>query len=557
MADTTFVDGSTLVTAEWLNDVNDIVYKEQPYLNAFSYFSEAEQVAVKAYSYAVDVTTALQAAMNAAYAAQVKLYTPSGGYLVTGLDVPGTNDNTGKAKTFRMFGEGFGEAGVIGLKNAGTVLYSTTDAPILHYDATAANNGSGTVEIAHLAVYGNSTTPVVNLESFYGTSTIHDCVICQDGIGNGLEINWGATYTIENCYITGASYAATSLGAARTGIGFYAAQNTSSCGLQKMVGCTVAGWHTPIQLGVTGGPAYTYAPQVVRCEIAYCYTGIVLSPFCEHAVVEGCYFEGADGGSYVVDKGNYNHVLNNFFFYSTGSLGSYTMLTSTDPSKFGGRYEGNTFYLFNVASTGIDVASNAVDGGPSKVISRNHFIQSATTANVVGIKLAGVDPRVEMLSNDFQPAGAWTGSNSYKVNDISTSSDTTTGTAVYGMTLAQSKTGALTVPRLGRGAHNIAVDPTVLNNTNVAAGVLTIGELSAFTFTPTSNVSITSIAAPNLPDKTFSIHVTATAFTVTFTQGTLLKLTGSTNLATGANGCWLTFQVKPGGVCWETSRIVY
>ena len=284
-------------------------------------------------------------------------------------------------------------------------------------------NGIGEVEIDHLALWGSSATPVVSLDTFYGLSSIHHFNLVQSGVGNGVQINWGATYEIHNSYIVGASYAAINLGAARTGVGVYVAQSTSSSGLQSIRKFTVAGWNTPIQIGVPGGTSYAYAASITDVEISYCYKGIWLTDRCESASVSECYFEGQDAGFCVLDDGNYNRVKDSFFFFSSGSLSAYVMLSSTMAAKFGSRYEGNTFYMFNVANTvGLDISSNAVNGGPGKVASRNHFILSAGTAGVIGLRINGVDPRVEVASNDFQPAGAWTGAGTLRINNISTSS---------------------------------------------------------------------------------------------------------------------------------------
>ena len=526
--------------------------------SAFEFMTVAQIADARAYTYTLDLTAPLQVAMNAAYTAGRELHIPAGGYKVTGLAIPGTNNNAGKAHRFRIYGDGWGEAGVIALKNSGSVLYSVTNAPILNYTATVAGTGNGEVEIDHLLIYGTSAVPVISMDTFYGLSSIHHINLAQSGTGNGIQINFGATYDIHRCYITGASYTAINLGAARTGVGVYIAQGTNSAGLQAIRQCTVAGWNTCIQLGVSGGAFYVYAPFVSNCETSYCYKGIWLTDRCESATVSQTYFEGQDAGYCVLDDGNYNRVKDCFFFFSSGSLSAYTMLSSTAASKFGSRYEGNTFYLFNVTNTvGIDISSNAVNGGPGKVASRNHFVLFAGTAGVIGLRTNGVDPRIETASNDFQPAGAWTGTGTYKISNTSTSSDGTTGNAVYGLTQGQSLAGALTVPAIGRGAMNLAVEPTALNNTNIAAGVLTLGELSAYTLTPTVGVAVTSFSAPNLPDKTFSIHVTATAFAVTFTNGALLKLAGSANFVTGANGGWISFQIKPGGIAYETARVVY
>lgn len=526
-------------------------------INVFDYMTDEQVADVVGYTFVLDVTTAVQNAMEAAWEASSRLYCPSGGYKVTGLAQPGANSSQGKACVFEMYGDSFGEAGVIALKNRGTIFVSTTDAPIIRYTETVAGEGNGTVEIHHLAFWGTSTTPVIQLDTLFGISSFHHNTVVQSGTGDGVKIGWGATYELHHNYIVGASYTvATGLGAARTGRGVHFAQNTRSAGLQTIRKSTIAGWHTCVKIGEGASSIYTYAPHVDDCELAYYYRGVHLTEDCESGTVSNCYFEGQDLGVGVLDEGNYNRVQNNLFFFN--ATGGYTFIDSLKASKFGSRYTDNLFYAFDRPNTVcIDVRSNAVNGGPAKIIENNHFVLFAGTAGIIGIRLQGVDPRVHLAGNDFQPAGAWTGSGTYKLQDNSTSSDTTAGSGRYGFGFAQSLDGAVTVPSVGRGAVNLEVDATVRNNTHISAGVLTLGELSVFTFTPTSNVAITSFAAPNLPGKTFSIHVTATAFTVTFTHGALLKLTGSGNIATGANGAWLSFQVKAGGVAWLTSHIAY
>ena len=525
-------------------------------VSVFDFFTASQVSAVQAYTYSTDITSAVQVAMTAAQSSGRALYCPAGGYLVTGLTIPGVNTTQGKANRFCMYGDSFGEAGVIALQNRGTVFKSVTNAPIFDYQATVAGDGCGDIEISHIAMWGDSSTPVINIETLFGNSNLHHLTLVQSGTGDGIKIGWGATYEIYSSYITGASYAvASGLGAARTGLGVCLAQDTRSGGLQTVRKVTAAGWHTCIKVGAGATGAYTYAPMIDTCEMAFYYRGVHFTEDCESGTLSQCYFEGQDTGIGVLDEGNYNRVRDSLFFFNgTGN----TFIDSLKPAKFGSRYTGNVFYLFNGAtSTGVDIRSNAVAGGPAKVVEDNHFVLSAGTANVVGIKLQGVDPRVHLAGNDFQPAGAWTGSGTSKIADTSTSSDTTAGSARYGFGFAQSLDGSLTVPSVGRGSVNLEVEPLARNNTHIAAGVLMLGELSVFTLTPTGNVAITGFAAPNLPGKTFSIHVTATAFAVTFTNGALLKLAGSANLVTGANGCWISFQIKAGGVTWETGRVVY
>ena len=101
-------------------------------VSAFDYMTTAEIAAVQSYAYGVDMTATLQNAINQAFALQADLYIPAGGYLVTGLYLPGRvsggTDDRGKA--IRIYGQGTGEPYVVS-NPKGTVIKSNTNAPVL------------------------------------------------------------------------------------------------------------------------------------------------------------------------------------------------------------------------------------------------------------------------------------------------------------------------------------------------------------------------------------------------------------------------------------------
>jgi hypothetical protein len=118
MADTTFVDKQTVVSTAWLNDVNGIAYKEtgvytpagtgvvpttvrdklRQEISVFDFMTAAQIADVQAGTYAIDMTSALQAAVTAATGKS--LHVPAGGYLMSGRVL--VNSNT------EIFGEGRG-----------------------------------------------------------------------------------------------------------------------------------------------------------------------------------------------------------------------------------------------------------------------------------------------------------------------------------------------------------------------------------------------------------------------------------------------------------------
>ena len=132
-------------------------------VSVFDFMTTAEIAAVQAYTFVTSVQTACQAAIDAAYASKKNLFFPSGGYLVTGLIIPGTVDGAGtddRDKGWRMYGQGFGEP-FVHTNTGGTVIKSVTNAPVLADILGTASSSNGTIEIDHIRFDGTSTTPVV------------------------------------------------------------------------------------------------------------------------------------------------------------------------------------------------------------------------------------------------------------------------------------------------------------------------------------------------------------------------------------------------------------
>jgi hypothetical protein len=436
-------------------------------VSVFDFMNATQIATVQAYSFSTDVTTACQSALDAAHAANKNLYFPAGGYLVTGLTIPGTVNGVGtddRNKGFRIYGQGFGEP-FVHLNTGGTVIKSVTDAPVLQDILGTASSSNGTIEIDHIRFDGTSNaTPVVRLQSFYGLSSFHNCVIYQRGTGDGLRLGWGATVSVRECYVMNKDWATYSLGAARVGTGI-AYIPTADNGLVTISKCTSRGWSTAYQ--IAGGAGAAYSACIDKCEGSVIYNGVILQSNADKCIVSNCYFEGGEGGVGINNLGDYNTIQDNLFF-----AGFATAIQDLGTSNKGTLIEGNLIGIgATISGKGIDIASSAAFGGYNKNVINNSITYTAGTDGVKGIALSGTDPRVTILGNMFDPRGNWTGINTEKFDDNSTN-------GAYG--IVQKQLVDLEIPVLSHGAIALEQGPSALTQANVAANVLTIPEVGSY-----------------------------------------------------------------------------
>jgi hypothetical protein len=454
-------------------------------VSAFDYMTAAEITAVQSYAYAVDMTATLQNAINQAFALQADLFVPAGGYLVTGLYLPGRvsggTDDRGKA--FRLYGQGTGEPFVVTAPK-GTVIKSVTDAPVLQDYLDGAQDSNGQVTIDHIRFDGTSnSTAVVLLQSFYGLSTISNCVVYQRGTGDGLRLGWGATVLVQQCYVMNKDWATFGLGAARVGTGISYIP-TEDNGLVTISKCTSRGWLTGYQ--IAGGTGTAYSACIDKCEASVIYSGVILQSNADKCVVSACYFEGGDGGVGISNLGNYNTIRDNLVFagFSTG-------IQDLSTSNKGTTIEGNLIGIgATVNGKGIDVASSAAFGGYNKNVINNSISYTLGTNEVKGIILSGESPRVNVSGNSFDPRGQWTGTNTVKFNDLST------GEGPFG--LITQENGEYEFPVLASGALSLFTGSTALTEANVSSNILTLPSGSYFAVAATVATTVQRFAAGTL-----------------------------------------------------------
>ena len=453
-----------------LTKVTNSMIQSAP-VNVLDYLTAAQITAVLAYSFTTDVTASCQAALDAARAANLDCYFPSGGYLVTGLTIPG--DVSGpvddRDSAIRIYGQGFGEPFVVSL-TGGTIIKSVTDAPVIKDILGTSPSSNGTIEIDHIRFDGTSTTAVVLLESFYGLSSMHNCAVFQRGTGDGVKVTYAAGVWIYMVWALNKDLFASGLGAARTGIGFNL-PITYDSGLVTITKCSSRGWLTAYKLG--GGGATPYSPTIEQSECSVVYNGIILSGT-NKAVIDSNYMEGLEGGKGIENTGVYSTLTNNLIF-SGASFGIDSRLVLNRGTVI----KGNAIGLGNV----VGAYGIALGGAYGQEVTGNAIACTDGTASQLGI-FVDVSGKVDVHANFFDPKETWTGAGASKVGY--------TGTClIQGIITGQSNNADF--PILSQGAVSLAYAP--LTGANVAANVLTVPDGGYFVVTAAAPVTVNSLDA--------------------------------------------------------------
>jgi hypothetical protein len=503
-------------------------------VSAFDYMTTAEIAAVQSYAYGVDMTATLQNAINQAFALQADLYIPAGGYLVTGLYLPGRvsggTDDRGKA--FVMQGAGCGEATVIATAR-GTVIKSVTDAPVLQDYLDTDPSSNGTVFIDGIRFVGASTTPVIKLQSFSGLSTVNNCVVYQTGTGDGVYIAWSALGTFDNIFTLNGDWATPVIGSSRTGTGF-SYNTTSNAGLVTFNKCSARGYKTGFSVN---GVALAIATTLNDCQCSTTYNGI-LNLNANKTKIIGCYMEGLDGGTGIQDTGDYTVIENNFI--NSGAL------IGIDASNTGAVGTVITKNLVNVAAVenAKAITINGGTGSSPKIVRDNYIISTAGTNGVIGLELNGTTPSITVDGNFFQPYAAWTGTSAYRIKDNLSGSP-------YGTIQVESGSKILTQIYAAVG---LSYTGTQLTQANVAANVLTVPNGSYFEVNAGSAATVNSFSLSQATGPKLVTFRTLTA-NMTFADTARIQSSGA---FTGPGS--ITFVIERIGAldyAYEISRTVY
>lgn len=508
-------------------------------INVLNYMTEAQITAVLAYTFGTDVTAACQAALDAAWTDKKDCYFPAGGYLVTGLTLPGTYPTLDQRdRAIRVYGQGYGNGYANG-NAGGTVLKSVTNAPVLaDREPLPYPNAQGTYEIDHIRFDGNSSTPVVLINGLYGTSSFHNNTIYQRGVGNGVEITYGAAFNFYENFITNRDFATTGLGAARVGVGlnFPEAWGSGLCTFYKNA---VRGFLTAY---VIGGSDTPYTTTISQCECSTTYNGIFIEATCNNTMIDSCYFEGAEGGIGIRNKGNNTRITNCLIF-----PGYLTLIDDSYTSNQNTYIAHNSVSMGDVVNaTGIYVSCNTVFSAGAKNITDNSVSFTDGTAGCTGIKLEGSSSRLTLLGNALTPVSVWTGAGSVALSDSVVS-------GIRGIALG--KNGIQDFPQLSQGAISFSVPSAAFTQADVVATVLTVPDGSYFVCSATGAATVNKLSAGQASGRYITFRTTTV--NMTFSDGAYIQLAGGVSFTGPGTITFLVDRLGADNYAYETSRTVF
>lgn len=507
-------------------------------LSVFDFMSSAQIAAVQAYTFVTDVTSACQAALDAAWTAKADLFIPSGGYLVTGLTLPGTYPTLDQRdRAIRVYGQGYGNP-YSNLNTGGTVLKSVTNAPILTDRSFTAPNAQGTYEIDHIRFDGTSSTPVVQFYGLYGTSSFHNNTIYQRGTGDGLKIIYGAGAHVYENFVTNKDFVTPVLGAARTGVGFNFPLSYGS-GLLTFRKNSARGFLTGYAIG--GGAGVPYSTKITECEASTVYNGVTIASGAYNTVVEGCYLEGGDGGTGILDAGLYSVIADNLLF-----PGFLVGINCSNTSNYGTSIANNAVGIGAVAnSTAISVTCNSSLSIGAKSVTNNSISYTAGTLGCTGLLLAGTSSRITNIGNAFGSL-PWTGAGSNAAVD-----NVVNGTRAYGTGF----NGSQDFPKLNQGAISFSNPAAAFTQADVTANTLTVPDGSYFTCSATGAATVLLFSAGNTSGRYVTFRTTTA--NMTFGNSAYNKLAGGVSFTGPGTITFLIDRLGASNYAWEISRTVF
>lgn len=356
-----------------------------------------------------DNTVALQTTFDTGFSTFRNVEIPAGRFEVTTLELPGSSAERGYA--IQLSGQGCGEAFVTRSLQRGTIFEGTSAiAPTFQYVPNVANTGNGMAIVEKIRFEGDTSTPVVDLDSFFSQSQFRNNAIYQYGTGDGLRIRLSNTIRVHDNYVLNDDWNSSSDTLVRTGVGVNISNLfPGGAGLTTLEKITSRGFLWGYKFGAdnNGSPGAPYSFKLADSEVSVCSNGVWITNDCRSFSLSNCYIEGLKGGTAVLDEGNYSDVIGNLSFEGFG-----VGIDSPD-SNIGGYYAGNMFSAGYRANTTLyKMASSGSGGGNRKTMVGNtavfggSFFAYAWTASISGTTMTVTAVSQGPVKKGMEVAGA-------------------------------------------------------------------------------------------------------------------------------------------------------
>lgn len=530
-------------------------------ITAFDFMSSAERAAVSAYSFALDVTAAVNAAVNHAYRKALRLRFPPGGYRVSQILLPDDPAIDPRSFGFEMVGAGHGEGFAYGQPRGTVIRGADPTLSTLKFQQTAPRFGSGTLLIHQIRFEGaqHRGIAVVDLEALYATSRFYDCDIYQSGPGDGLSVGQMAAAEVANCFVLsghpvgGEPSWLVPGNVARVGTGVLL-RSDLNCGLASFHKVTSRGWDLGFDLGDPANEVTLFSTRLTACEGSNNRRQLWIRKRQWKTVVESCYFETSHSDYAILNDGNHTTIAN-----CDIGIDHQICIDDSSTSNIGTVITGNNIQMTQAGPCiGIVIGSSAVSGGPGKLVSGNSFSWSGSggaVANVRAVQIDGIDPRIELSGNAFSPRGPWVGGvGTTKIQDNSQIAGSTALYSQFGLGTVQN--GRQEFPLLGQGLLSLGIPEAVLGDGEVKRGVLAVSRASYSVLTLSRAARISGFDKMTF-GQMFILFVTNGK--ATFVHGANLKLAGSVSYTPPGKGALMSFICtgQSGGValCREFARV--
>jgi len=501
--------------------------------------SPALSSAIEARTFALSAQALFDDAINANHRTTGAVNASAGGYLVSEVLIPYDISTDYRGVPFRMLGAGAGESFVSSANQLGTVLRgSDATKSTVTIRKRAIQQGAGSIEWGKMRLEGttNAGVPVLNIEGLSGVNHLHDFVVAQSGVGDGIKTGWFITSTMERFYSLGATWANTT--GTRTGTGLIMLPD-SDYGLPQISIGTSRGWLVSMQIGATSGGVRLLSGVFTALEASYCTDGFKFTALTEGCTATNLYAEGIDNTAFEL-RGKGNWLVNPY--------AALQFTTGIDLIGDGCGVVGGQIGLRATGATAIKMSGTAY--GQNVIGTYIRWGQAGVGSNTgVGVDIPAVaNPPMNLLVS-FDPPSSW-GANGTKIKDLSYStqhggSGQNHGSGRIGFTVTENGNKDLMMPTVDRGAIRLHVDAKTLVDADInVSGTLTLSASSVQKVTFTAAKTVNRFIASNLPDKTGWLFFTNGNATIADTI--YIDTPNGRSIKMPPGGSIVQYQVMPG-----------